>query len=148
MSSKAQQQKDKATILKLTKAWSKALEKRDLDTMLAGYHKNIHLFDITPPYQTVGIKAYRKLWEESFAHFPEKFKSTHRNIKISVDGNTAFLHCLHRLEAIAPSTAQEMSWIRATICFQKIDRKWLVTHEHISIPGDMATGTIAFIKNP
>ena len=145
MGSKAQQAKDKATILKATKAWSKALEKRDLDTMLADYHKNIHLFDIHPPYQIVGIKAYRKLWEQSLAHFPEKFKSIHKNIKIYVDGNTAYLHCMHRIQAIKPSTAPEMSWVCATICFQKINRKWLVTHEHISIPVDMASGKRVFI---
>ena len=148
MTSKVQQQKDKATILKLTKAWSKALEKRDLDAMTANYHRNIHIFDISPPYQTTGIKAYRKLWEQSFAFFPEKFKSVHKNLKVTVDGNVAVLHGLHRIEAVKPSTGPEMSWIRATICFQKIDRQWLVTHEHISIPGDMATGSLAFISKP
>lgn len=146
MTSKTQQQKDKATILKATKAWSKALEKRDLDVMLAGYHKDIHLYDITPPYQTKGIKAYRKIWEESFKHFPAKFKSIHKNLKITVDGNVAYLTCLHKIQAIGDGP--QMSWIRATICFRKINRQWLVTHEHISIPGDIMNNKLVFIQEP
>jgi len=30
-------------------------------------------------------------------------------------------------------------WVRATVCFRKIDGQWKVTHEHISVPFDMET---------
>lgn len=145
MTSKAQQAKDKVTLLKAVKAWSKALERKDLDALTANSHRNIHLFDIHPPYQTKGIKAYRKLWEQSLAHFPDKFKSRHKNIKFIIDGNTAVMHCLHRIE---PAKGPAFSWIRATIVYSKINRKWWVTHEHISIPVDMMSGQRVFIANP
>jgi hypothetical protein len=28
-------------------------------------------------------------------------------------------------------------WWRTTICFRKIDGKWMVTHEHNSVPFDV-----------
>jgi hypothetical protein len=30
-------------------------------------------------------------------------------------------------------------WVRATVGFRKIDGKWMVTHEHLSVPFDMET---------
>jgi len=27
-------------------------------------------------------------------------------------------------------------WVRSTVCLQRIDDRWLITHEHISFPID------------
>jgi ketosteroid isomerase-like protein len=34
---------------------------------------------------------------------------------------------------------KEDMWVRATLCFRKIEGKWLITHEHDSEPFDMQT---------
>jgi ketosteroid isomerase-like protein len=31
-------------------------------------------------------------------------------------------------------------WLRWTACFREIDGRWQVTHEHVSVPIDMASG--------
>lgn len=31
-------------------------------------------------------------------------------------------------------------WVRATFCFQKVAGTWLVTHDQVSVPFDLATG--------
>jgi len=29
--------------------------------------------------------------------------------------------------------------VRATVCYRKIDGKWMIVHEHFSVPFDMET---------
>jgi hypothetical protein len=31
-------------------------------------------------------------------------------------------------------------WVRWTACFRKLDGRWLVTHEQVSVPIDMESG--------
>ena len=33
-------------------------------------------------------------------------------------------------------------WIRVTVGYRKAGSKWLVTHEHVSMPIDMKTGKV------
>lgn len=41
------------------------------------------------------------------------------------------------------------NWVRATFCFRKMEGKWLVTHQHISMPvGKRNTVPMARAKTP
>jgi ketosteroid isomerase-like protein len=31
-------------------------------------------------------------------------------------------------------------WLRWTACYRKANGKWLITHEHVSVPVDMESG--------
>lgn len=39
-------------------------------------------------------------------------------------------------------------WVRATICFRKIEGKWMITHEHNSTPFDVETGRASLDLQP
>ena len=39
-------------------------------------------------------------------------------------------------------------WIRATLCYRKIDGKWMVTHEHVSVPFDPESGQASLDLKP
>ena len=39
-------------------------------------------------------------------------------------------------------------WIRATSGLRKIKGKWLIVHDHVSVPADMATGKSAMDLKP
>jgi ketosteroid isomerase-like protein len=34
-------------------------------------------------------------------------------------------------------------WVRATICCERSNNTWLITHEHVSLPFDFESGTAA-----
>ena len=40
------------------------------------------------------------------------------------------------------------AWVRSTVCYRKIDGKWMVAHEHVSVPYDMETGKAAVDLKP
>jgi len=39
-------------------------------------------------------------------------------------------------------------WFRWTACFQKIDGKWLIMHDHTSLPTDFASGKAVQTLDP
>ena len=54
------------------------------------------------------------------------------------------------LDALMPHYAPELvvfngrvdGWIRVTVGYRKAGGKWMVTHEHVSMPIDMKTGKV------
>jgi uncharacterized protein (TIGR02246 family) len=136
-------------IRELIAKWRAALEAKDLDGLAAGYADDAVLFDVKPPYKLQGPAAIRATWEQCLPYFPRSFKSEHRDLKIDVNGSIAFVHGLHHITPTdEPNHPAGQSWIRVTACYRKVNGRWLVAHEHVSMPFDCATGSIAPITNP
>ena len=38
-------------------------------------------------------------------------------------------------------SGQQKFWVRSTVCCQRSNNNWLITHEHISLPVDFRSGT-------
>ena len=39
-------------------------------------------------------------------------------------------------------------WLRWTACYRKTNGKWLIVHEHVSIPADMRSGEAVLDLKP
>jgi ketosteroid isomerase-like protein len=39
-------------------------------------------------------------------------------------------------------------WVRATLCLRRIDDKWMIAHEHQSVPFDVETGKASLDLKP
>ncbi|MBP7619376.1 MAG: nuclear transport factor 2 family protein [Gemmatimonadales bacterium] len=39
-------------------------------------------------------------------------------------------------------------WVRWTACFRRIDGAWLVVHDHVSVPAELAHGRAALDLRP
>jgi ketosteroid isomerase-like protein len=46
----------------------------------------------------------------------------------------AFSHSLNRIYGKRTNGEDTDVWVRATACYRKMNGKWKVTHEHISVP--------------
>jgi uncharacterized protein (TIGR02246 family) len=140
---------DEAEIRSMIAAWSRALEAKDVDGLTKDYAPDAVLYDVKPPHKLTGAAAIRTVWEQCFPFFPAKFKSEHHDLKFVVGGDVAFVYGLHHIQPIDPPTHPAgQSWIRVTACYKKVNGRWLVAHEHVSMPFDCATGQIAPIANP
>lgn len=117
-----------------------AFENRDLELMMSLYAPTMVSFDIVPPLQDVGADKYRKVWQKTFAAFEDSVHIDIRDLKISSDSEIAFTHNLLRLQATSTSGQQVDFWERLTLCFQKIGDKWLIVHEHVSVPINFEKG--------
>ncbi|MGE0200138.1 MAG: nuclear transport factor 2 family protein [Candidatus Melainabacteria bacterium] len=140
---------DEAALREGFAAWSRALEAKDIDAMMANYADDIVLYDIKPPYVIRGKAAYRQIWEQCLPYFPEKFLSEHRDIVIQISGDLAVAHGVHRLKPIEPADHPcGTTWFRFTGSFRKEGGRWIVTHEHISVPYNPMTEKVWYITDP
>lgn len=124
-----------AEIRALTKAWSKALERKDSAAMLEHYADDAALFAAMGPAPIVGRDAIKAFWEERFPHLPTGFRSEHRDLVIRSCADFAAAYGLHRIVADGMADA---SWMRVTVIFQRQSGGWRVVHEHVSVPTDPA----------
>jgi uncharacterized protein (TIGR02246 family) len=139
---------DEADIRRLIAAWSRALEAKDMDGLTADYAPDAVLFDAIPPYKTVGADNIRKVWNNCLPYFPDTFKSEHRDITVHVDGDVAFVYCLHHFVPTPADHPCGMTWMRVTACYRRLEGRWKVVHEHVSLPFNPMNNQAWLIANP
>lgn len=143
-----QQQADEREILALIDRWSRAVEAKDSQGIVEAYTDTTVLYDAIPPFKTVGGKAIAKLWDDCFPYFPETFRSEHKDLEVSVDGDVAFVHGFHHFAPVPEDHPSGMTWMRVTACYRRIDGQWRVVHEHVSVPFDPMSSRAAYISDP
>lgn len=139
---------DEAEIRRLIAAWSQALEAKDVVGLTADYVEDAVMYDAIPPYKTVGVAAIRQVWESCLPFFPEQFKSEHRDLVVHVDGDVALVHGLHHFVPTPADHPSGQTWMRITVGYRRIDGRWKVVHEHISIPFNPLDNQAWYIKDP
>ena len=128
--------RDEAQIRQQVACWIKAFRTKDLNLMMSLYDSRIVSFDVVPPLQVVGRDAWRKTWEHAFESFQDSIDFEVRDLNITTSNDLAFSQNLLRLNATRANGQKVDYWERLTFCFRKIDGKWLITHEHVSVPAD------------
>ncbi|MEV5572347.1 nuclear transport factor 2 family protein [Spirillospora sp. NPDC052269] len=113
---------------------------KDPEALSALYAEDVVSFDIDPPLQHVGVDAKMKNWAKVFTIFDEVSYEV-RDLNVTVGDDVAFGHLFGRLGGTLPNgTAVKGMWVRGTFCFQRIDGTWLIVHDQVSVPFDIATG--------
>jgi uncharacterized protein (TIGR02246 family) len=122
--------------------WKSAFEARDLDGIMSVYAPGDEVisYDISPPLQYRGNDAYRKDYEEFLNHYDGPIHVEYRDMRIVSSGDVGFVHALERLTGKLKDGTQSDFWLRATSGVRKIHGKWLIVHDHLSVPIDFATG--------
>jgi ketosteroid isomerase-like protein len=126
----------------------KAFRNKDVDLMMSLFSSQIVSFDIIPPLQYEGSEVYRKVWEETFELFQDPIDIEIRNLSITAGEDVAFSHNFLQLKATMTNEQKINYWERLTCCFQKIDGKWLIVHEHVSLPADLKSGKAVMDLTP
>ena len=84
--------------------------------------------------QHVGIVAYRRPWEATFASFEGRIGYQVSDLHIITAAEVAFSHSLNQMSRTTTSEQTTSMWVRWTACFRKLDGRWLITHEQVSVP--------------
>jgi ketosteroid isomerase-like protein len=139
---------DEAQIREALNRWAKAFRNHDLDGIMAMYGPDLVAYDIVPPLQYVGTKAYRKDYEQFLAQYSGPIDVEFRDLHIVAGNGVAFATALERMSGTLKNGQKSEIWVRATTGFRKIKGKWLDVHDHISVPVDMETGKGALDLKP
>lgn len=125
---------NRAQITGLIDNWAKAVRAKDLRGVMSAYAPDILLFDLAPPLFSRGSDAYGKNWQEWFASWQGPIGYDIRDLSITVGDDVAFSHSLNRISGTRTNGEKTDVWVRATACFRKVNEKWLIAHEHVSVP--------------
>ncbi|MFF0770881.1 YybH family protein [Nonomuraea wenchangensis] len=129
-----------AGIRRRIEALVEGIEAKDLRALEGAYAPGVVSFDVEPPLQHVGVAAKLRNWAKVFAVF-EKVTYELRDLTLTVGDGVAFGHGLGRLSGtLENGAAAGGMWVRATFCFSRIDGEWLIVHDQVSVPFDLATG--------
>ncbi len=120
---------DEAQIRQLMNDWAKATRKGDDDAVLSNHAADVMIFDVLAPLQYKGASAYRKSWDEWRPTDESEALFEIHELGITVGETIAFSHCL-----IECGNKPNPDWVRATFCLQKFNGKWMITHQHGSMP--------------
>lgn len=131
---------DEVQVRQLMENFVKAFRDKDVDLMMSLFAPGFVAFDIVPPLQDVGKDTYRKVWVQVFTFFQDPIEFETRDLHITAGTDVAFSYQLLHLKANTSIGQKVDRWQRLTFCFCKIEGKWLITHEHVSVPVDFASG--------
>jgi uncharacterized protein (TIGR02246 family) len=135
-------------IRELLDDWSRAMENKDLDGMVALYTPDIVQFDVKPPYRMDGPEPIRESWASCLPYFPKKFEVLRHSHTVRVRGDMAVAHYLFKFRPIDEESRAGDSWYRVTVCLERVNGTWQVFHEHLSAPFDPMTDKVVKITEP
>jgi ketosteroid isomerase-like protein len=122
---------------------SAAIRTKDIERLMALYAPDIVYFDLVPGLQYTGSAALQGRFLDMFARFDGAIGQELRDVHIVASGDLAAAHMLIRASGTLQNGHAVGYWVRATDCFQRADHGWVITHEHVSLPVDVASGRAA-----
>ena len=128
--------------------WKQAVLSQSLETIMPCYAEDVRAFDAIAELQFTHRSKYETHWQNCL-QMCTMTQFEIGQIDIKVDGDLAVCFFLNQCGGIDDKTGEEqVGWVRGTQVYQKRDNKWLIIHEHFSLPFDMASGAALFHLTP
>jgi ketosteroid isomerase-like protein len=124
----------------LLDSWSEAVRLKDIDRLMSLYSPDIVYFDVVPPLQYSGSAVVRRNFLRWFDAWQSAIGQEIRDLTIVASADIAVAHLLIRASGTLKNGREVGYWVRATVCCQRANHRWVIAHEHISLPVDVASG--------
>lgn len=139
---------DEAGIRALIEDRVKAVHAKDVDGAMSRHAPDVVMFDVINPLRYIGSDKVRGRSGEWFALYESPIGYEVRDLSVTAGEDLAFCHYLYRVSGTMKSGNKVDMWVRATTCCRKIDGRWMVVHEHQSVPFDPETGKASLDLKP
>ncbi len=139
---------DEAQLRALIDDRVEAVRGKDINLLMSHHAPDVLMFDALNPLQYLGSDKVRERAEEWFSWYQGPIGYEIRDLNITAGEGVAFCHYLYRVSGTMTNGKGVEMWVRSTICFHKIDGKWMVTHEHSSVPFDAESGKASVDLKP
>ena len=128
------QNEDVRSIRSLIDRWAEAVRTEDLSAIRANHDENILMFDVPPPFLSLGIDAYMATWQLFFSCIKKPVVFSFEDIEVTAGSDVAFAtakgHCVNTNRA----GEREPLEFRLTMGLKKFEGQWRIMHEHHSLP--------------
>jgi len=131
---------EEVAIRKLVDAFVTSIRGKDLDGVMAAFAPDVVSFDLGPPLQHGGGETFAKRWRELFDAYQGPLDYEVRDLSITASDDVAFSRSLNHVSGTLKNGQKTARWLRWTAGYQKLDGKWLIVHEQVSVPVDLGNG--------
>ncbi|MDF2704844.1 MAG: Ketosteroid isomerase-like protein [Nonomuraea muscovyensis] len=111
-----------------------ACRAKDIDRLMSHYSSDIVYYDVVPPLQFAGLDEVRGNFVRWFDEYDGPIGLETHDLTLATSADVAFAHMLHLDSGTRKNGLQSAIWVRSTVCCRRSSDKWLITHEHISVP--------------
>jgi ketosteroid isomerase-like protein len=120
----------------LLEAWADAVRRHDVPAILAHHESDIVMFDLPPPLQCKGIRAYEQTWDLLFRYHKPGAAFDFQELAVIAGLDVAFAVAIMRCGPDSSSNPADKDGFlfRLTVGLRKVDSDWRIAHEHHSVP--------------
>lgn len=129
----AEKSTDEVAIRSMLERWASAVRARDYPAILAHHSPALRMFDVPPPIQSRGLEEYRRTWDVFFAASQDPVVFDFDDMEITAGTDVAFVSARMHCEPTEGGKRARLDF-RLTVGMRKDAGRWVVTHEHHSIP--------------
>ena len=122
---------------------SDAMRTKDIDRLMSLYSPDIVYFDLVPPLRYAGSTALRGRFLDWFQRWESAIGQEIGDVDISASGDLAAAYMLIRASGTLKTGREVGYWVRVTNSFRRSREGWLITHEHVSLPVELPSGSAA-----
>ncbi|MGA8575797.1 MAG: nuclear transport factor 2 family protein [Candidatus Cybelea sp.] len=142
------QSNDNAAIAALYQQFAIAFRHKDLEALMLPYiHDNtLFVFDVGTPREHVGWDDYRADWKAFFASIKGNPTFSIADLSVTVSGDVAYTRSIQSITG-SMGNLHAMT-VRVTDVLRKINGKWLIVQEHVSVPIDFTSLKPDFMSRP
>jgi uncharacterized protein (TIGR02246 family) len=123
-----------AAVRDVIEAWAAAVRRRDYSGILQSHSPDFVMFDVPPPFKSVGLDDYRKTWDLFFSWSTEPVPFEIHELEVIAGSEVAFAFATMGCAGPGSDGMPEPLDFRLTIGLKKVDGRWMIAHEHHSVP--------------
>lgn len=117
-----------------------AVAAKDSATLAARQGPAPVVFDVLPPLQSRSGAEEESKTRAWFDAYPGPIGYQVRDLTVIGDGTVGFCSFLYHVSGTLASGDEVSMWVRATLGVERVEDRWLIVHDHESVPFDAATG--------
>ncbi len=132
----------------LIDSWVAANLAKNLDAIIEHYAEDVLAFDAILQLQFKGRAAYRAHWQMCLEMCAGPTTFEVRELQQETSGELGFGHFLAYCGGTDAEGKSQGCWLRVSQGYRKQSGRWLIAHEHFSVPFDPESGQALFGLQP
>ncbi len=117
-----------------------AVQAKNPRPLAARQTEDVVVFDVLPPLHSRGSAAVEEKTKAWFDAYAGNIGYDVRDLHVSADGDVGFCSFLYHVSGTLAAGGEVSMWVRATLGCRRVNGRWLITHDHESVPFDASSG--------
>ncbi len=122
-------------------AFSAAATSRDAAGLASLYAEDAVSCDAIGEMRYVGRDAIVAHWQACWGMCPDSTIEM-RDLRVEASGEVGFCHFLLACAGVGPDGVRHEGLLRGTSCLRREEGRWVIAHDHCSVPFDPMTGKV------